>query len=65
MAKDDALGLTFGIRTQEVVDKITKDSSQEVFPSPIRNISRSTIYRGKKYQVVEKKKFPANIKKPN
>lgn len=63
MAKDDALGLTFGARTQELVDKITMDSSKEVFPSAPRNISRSTIYRGKKYQVVEKKKSP--VRKPN
>ena len=65
MAKNDALGLTVGSRTQEVVDKITMDSSQEVFPSTPRNISRSTIYRGKKYQVAEKKKPLGTIKKPN
>ena len=65
MAKDDALGLTMGSRTQEVVDKITMDSSQEVFPSTPKNISRSTIYRSKKYQIVEKKKPLSTIKKPN
>lgn len=48
-----ALPLAPGQYTQEAVDQIKRDSSQEAFP-PSRAISRSTIFRSR--VVANKKK---------